>query len=706
MNKYLMKKKDIKLKLKEKKIWLEKNKSRNMNISLIPGNVKKWETFNPPLNKFTLKSTKMIQINNFEKNLAQSIGKKQEKVAKNEHSKHIVELKSKIISISLGIQEKIQSVIDNEPLIMKSLAGEYFTENSCCYLTDKNAYDYFVEKNENIGIYNDNVKKLESVYDRYKNLLISPNFVTKNDIDERDRGDMFFTDKTIYLTFINYCNLDNKLEIEDDLQHVCGERKTILDKIESNEEDANKMIEEKNKILREQISQLKREGKVYTKDSLLQLLNIIYNKNIIDYDYVRTPLVPRVNFEDYLEKNGEEILEENIFRGFKDLLDRFEMTKDEDDNVFELLIRNMEETNDEIEEELLEIMRDKGKNENVEKFLGEILEFNEKGNSIYMIPEDENGYYTYRFLLRKCINICQTYPTFIINKSDYSLDSIKTYKYWNAGKVNNAIIRKNISNELITLQQFHGKDIIINLLKNIKEKSKKYIKLLDNLPFFSSIQVDNNILKGAYNGRMISKIAKYIFYQLLKLYIDSIDEMVGVEDNEDAEDEVVLTTERETVKEAVSDLLDVYFEILLKHKKYNNYSNEMIENLTDLGKNREKEIFKIESKSKSKDEKRVNKLLKKHKLGQWNDGASTAIYRYNSNYFEKEINKMNAILKDDKYKEYVGDDYSNLQAELFGNLVNDAEYIQMEQAENYDISGYAEDGDAGEEGLDLNYGEN
>ena len=55
--------------------------------------------------------------------------------------------------------------------------------------------------------------KLESVYDRYKNLLISPNFVTKNDIDERDRGDMFFTDKTIYLTFINYCNLDNKLEI-------------------------------------------------------------------------------------------------------------------------------------------------------------------------------------------------------------------------------------------------------------------------------------------------------------------------------------------------------------------------------------------------------------------------------------------------------------------------------------------------------------
>ena len=61
-----------------------------MNISLIPGNVKKWETFNPPLNKFTLKSTKMIQINNFEKNLAQSIGKKQEKVAKNKKRKNIV----------------------------------------------------------------------------------------------------------------------------------------------------------------------------------------------------------------------------------------------------------------------------------------------------------------------------------------------------------------------------------------------------------------------------------------------------------------------------------------------------------------------------------------------------------------------------------------------------------------------------------------
>ena len=49
---------------------------------------------------------------------------------------------------------------------------------------------------------------------------------------------------------------------------------------------------------------------------------------------------------------------------------------------------------------------------------------------------------------------------------------------------------------------------------------------------------------------------------------------------------------------------------------------------------------------------------------------------------------------------------SNLQTELFGNLVNDAEYIQMEQSENYDISGYAEDGDNGEEGLDLDYGEN
>lgn len=702
INKYLMKKKDIKLKLKEKNLWLEKNKSRNMNISSIPSNVKKWDTFNPPLNKFTLKSTKMIQVNNFEKNLAQAIGKNQEKVAKNEHNKHIIELKSKIISISLGIQEKIQSVIDNEPLIMKSLAGEYFTENSCCYLTDKNAYNYFVGKNETIGIYNENVKKLESVYDKYKNLLISPNFVTKNEMVEREKGDMFFTDKTIYLTFINYCNLDNKIQVEDDLQHVCGERKTILDKIESNEEDANKMIEEKNKILREQISQLKREGKIYTKDSLLQLLNIIYNKNIIDYDYVRTPVVPRVNFENYLENNGHEILEENVLTGFKNLLDRFEMTTDDDDNVFELLIRNMEETNDEIEEELLEIMKDKGKNVNVEKFLNEILEFNKKGNSMYMVPEDENGYYTYRFLLRKSINICQTYPTFIINKSDYSLDSIKTYKYWNAGKLNNTLIRKNISNELLILQQFHGKDILINLLKNIKEKSKKYIKLLDNLPFFSSIQVNNNILKGAYNGRMLSKIAKYIFYQLLKLYIDTIDDIVDVE----GDDEVLLITERETVKESVTDLLDAYFEILLKHKKYNNYSNKMIENLANIGKNREKEIFKIESKSKSKDEKRVNKLLKKHKLGDWNDGASTAIYRYNANYFEKELNKMKTILTDDKYKEHVGDEYSNLQKEIFGNLVNDAEYIQIEQSENYDLSGYAEDGDAGEEGLDLDYGEN
>jgi len=181
--------------------------------------------------------------------------------------------------------------------------------------------------------------------------------------------------------------------------------------------------------------------------------------------------------------------------------------------------------------------------------------------------------------------------------------------------------------------------------------------------------------------------------------MESIEELINVNE----ENENVLITEKEDVEKEISTLLDAYFEIILYHKKINNYSNKMLNNLNVVGIDREKEIVKIESKSKSKEEKRVNKLLKKHKLGEHGIGTSSAIYKYNSKFFEKEIDKMKSILEDEKYKEYIGDDYSNLQKEIFGDLVNDSEYQKIEHYENNDLSMFAEDGDAAEEGFELNY---
>ena len=81
------------------------------------------------------------------------------KAASSLQREKILVIQSKIIMFSLGIQEKIQKIIESKRPLLKNSANEPFVENACC--NERGEFitiDYFFKEDGEIGLYNSNGK--------------------------------------------------------------------------------------------------------------------------------------------------------------------------------------------------------------------------------------------------------------------------------------------------------------------------------------------------------------------------------------------------------------------------------------------------------------------------------------------------------------------------------------------------------------------
>ncbi len=330
-----------------------------------------------------------------------------------------------------------------------------------------------------------------------------------------------------------------------------------------------------------------------------------------------------------------------------------------------------------------------------------IKKFEERGDGIYLIKDDETGYFQSQFYIEEIINILKIYPNMIITGKPLQIVKKKIIPtHWKkiifGGKKDSEthinIIVNHITSELKDLKKYSKNKLAIKILNIIKEE-KAIVQFIKKIPFISGIKQDDKLLKGAFNGQLISSLGYYFYLCSLCKYIDIIDIDHSLEEEEETEydDETnkqYLLSQKEQIKENVANIIYDYLKIINSHKNDLDYSNSMIKTNMEKIKEKEKEGIKADLRHMDEESLRVQDLMKKHKLGDWSVGATEAIYKYNPEYFGSEFKKLQESLKKEQETGQI-DEVSRMQAEIFGLNLHEVEAQEINDMSN--IAGFDDD---------------
>ena len=221
-------------------------------------NIVQWKQFLPPLVPIKLQNLTNI-TSEFKSKLLKDL-----KTGYKGQFESLDVVQSKVIFFSLRLQEKVQRIVEKEKPLLTNMANEAFMENACCNMGNfQKTIDYFVQKDEEIATCNKIVGELmntlEDVATLSKASMLFASLNTKNIYPSVTNE---FNEQTIYKAFIKFCNFTNQIPVSEDLISLCNEKPSYLSK-------------SKSESIEEMIQKLKNDGKVYTNEMFLRLLQIV-----------------------------------------------------------------------------------------------------------------------------------------------------------------------------------------------------------------------------------------------------------------------------------------------------------------------------------------------------------------------------------------------------------------------------------------------
>ena len=299
LDKIILIKPEIQAKLKEKKEFLE---ITDDDFIPVEHDINTWNTFLPPLKEFRLGSVISISVN-FKDSLIADL-----KSGSREQFIRMDVIESKIIYFSLSIIEKIQKILDKKKALLTNALGEAFLENVCCDNRDYNVYNYFARENSTISDNNETVQYLtdiiNDIVDRSKAAIL---------LDEQDTKLKYpvienrFSEETIYRGFIVFCKFNRDMPLSTDLQHVCMDNTSQF--------NINDSITEKIRIL-------KSEGRNFSIEGFMHLLQIIENQNLVHLDLDKDIIDREQRLRDLLTY-FDHMDSDNIPRSFNNRFNQF-----------------------------------------------------------------------------------------------------------------------------------------------------------------------------------------------------------------------------------------------------------------------------------------------------------------------------------------------------------------------------------------------
>ena len=643
--------------------------------------IQKWVHFLPPVVSYEIvKSLKGIP-NDYKTELDEM-----QKTGNKLQRKQLDMFKSKMTSFSYAIIENINEIIKKKGLLLKTASNIYFTENACCNdVKTSTTLGYFEKDNKELMVYIRMIHNWAKTVNQVKRRTIAP-FI----FDPKRSGLSYSTsipnehfERNVYRAYIHYCNLDNEFPIPEELRVLFPEKLTDYDKTAS---------------FMEKTEFLKQNGKRFTNENLLQLMNIVNKKNEVDVELKPNKGNSVSGIQELLSYLGELHCDDDDialcgkFREcISDVLNKYDprvMVAEDSEEIYKL--NNwITRANSNLLERITDFI---GKNANISRAkqtklveqLANIHIWNMDATYEYgknISQKDETTMYSViQFMKQSVFDMTKVYPEMLINGKDVNS---KSHKYWGFAEPHNNDISNMILNYYEAFGPFKNDETLNALLVSIQKSLVHLSTFLSLLPVYLPIHRPphgDEPAKSYYSlfpKRSVYMIISYIWYSSLYEYIKATDDddllqldMVNnkkirrnmiaeeqenrefgnsTEDNLGIEEETygveleemqIISGDRAHVKKRVAELLYVFINIDMNNKKTIDLSYSDIESKVMRSKLNEKKLITDFLKNMDDDERRVEDMKKMLKLGRWNVGLRKGLVNYDKERYVEERNQL------------------------------------------------------------------
>ena len=626
---------EIKRKMKEKHLYLEEFGDYKPIPTEI--NVNKWVSFMPPLNKFHLGT--IIAIHDlFRQELIRNM-----KTGKQGQFEKISILQSKLMFVSLKIQELIQNVVDKEPLLLESINGQPFLENVCCDTMETiDCLRYFSSKDDNIIKHNDTVIQLSNLYNDVLRLtmpsILFSSLRTKLQYPVVSKE---YNEVTIYQAFIKLCKFNQAIPLTDSIKRVCNNNASAFNNSDT--------IEQK-------IATLKSEGHIFNEAAMIELIRIVNQENIIHISVDPTTVSIKRKLEtllDYFEPYERDI-PAPLNNALKNLVDTFDHYTDPHSESYDTLLDYLIAENIGFTTTIIDFIERHGnatiRNKNKMKlFMNTFSEFVSLKKSTLTTSEDETTTRTIQFIQNCVRKMATDFPLMIQHKVIFSHH--KTPEHWNLSKKHESDISEIISKSYSTLSHNYTVKDIIPLLQHMPERTKHVVMLMNNTPFMASLSLkgesstDKNT-EPIFGSELALELHKYYFLSVMHTYIalatvspkDVVDMVAADSESDEGPTlaERIADAEQTSVIEHISSLLMDYIQIFTNYKEMINVNETSIMDKLLLVKDTEKNRKVRTLKNLSDEERNVDNQFKYMKLGRWNKGLQKGLTQYVGKTYDEE----------------------------------------------------------------------
>ena len=629
-----------------------------------------WYGFLPPLVPFKIKS--LVNISSeFKKALTNEL-----RLGLNKQREKIAVIESKIIQFSLAIQEQIGNVVKKHNLLLHTLNNEPYLENACCETnSDITTIGYFYKQDHLISEYNTIVNELT-------NILIDIMYYSKSGlffsrINTKNKYPLIsneFNEKTIYLAFIYYCKFKSLMPIPVDLLPLCTDKPNIS------------LINPNDSIDRI-IQKLKDDGRNYSYEQFLRLIQLVARNNIIETPINSNEISSITKLKDLLENidlDNDEVVEGSLIKLISNALDTFDIASEETTKEIKLLNNYLISNISSMREELIDFIKSNSGTDVTNSAIKKTIQYinnlslwvadsstHKESNKV----SNDKMYNIINFYKSFIENLVNIFPNIILNKVNYN--DVFIPNYMGFSKNHTKKLKKSIKDYYENLARLYGVPAILRILQTIQQTSNNLVKLSKDTPCFSNIKKGDKVLKPVFDERTSRFLFEYYLLRVLINYIELSDDndmivteiinqteltdLVTVDYLEERETRIDLTMSSQNVtnrqllsgnkkdlKQRVCQLLISFIEIMNNQKDTVDTSYEEIQDRVFKLREREKDMVTDRLKRLTDEDRDIDTILKINKLNQYSKGLQKGLTTLDKDFYDDEREFRDEMVKAEK----------------------------------------------------------
>lgn len=667
--------------------------------------IRSWTNFLPPLVMPTVAKLQPL-AKDFEQNLISSL-----RGGSMEQFKMISQAQARAIDYSIAIQELIQKVVSSQKALLNNASNEPFLQNACCETEKAMCLDYFSTREPDIKRYNDIVKHIN-------NLLVGTGLAAKAPLlyDPRDTRVDYppishgFSDDTIYQAIISYCRFNSPLPIAPEILPICHEKPADIDI---------------NDGMPELIKQLKQSGRVYTRETLEALMSVINKQHIVHINLEPNVVSKVQSLRDVLATLGsmsDPIISAEAITRLTDILDVFDV-KQPDKNVpletrqLRNHLSSLIKTNNAKLEAFITGNVSKMTRTDKKKLIAFLAAPTNlpASSPTPLLTASENGVYRDLLLSQNMVrNIIDVIPNMVMNGAWIALIH-NVPQHWGLSSSHAKEITELITLHYKKIAKFYGQDALIVVLKAYYQKYRLLARLVEHIvylapmPGVSELTVLDDVtvkllidylLSVALNGLVeLAELPRALETDMaenvrksaqLRTMVD-----VDVVATGDVDASAIMRGEQQQLRGKVAEFLMALIEVMIDEREVVDFNYDTAMADVRRVKEKEKDHIVADFAEMTDEQREIEDLFKRSKLGKWSKGLKKSIFQYDADEYDEEREEMERRAERERKLAKTSDVTDRNKDILMDEMEADEIMVKDIERDAYDMSYMGEDDDDG-----------